>query len=175
MEFPEELISKHKEIISEIITKFNQIENSIKIIIASYIASEKTEFINEILLNNLILNFSSKYKILQYIIAKEEIKVSKNFNNSIKILMTNRNIIAHSDNLFDYEIIPIKENLFSTQVLRFPRYLSPLQKIESKNQKTINNGEIQNLEIDKIHNDFIKYFEIALGELNKIKDAVDKN
>ena len=35
MEYPEELISKHKEIISEIITKFNQIENSIKIIIAS--------------------------------------------------------------------------------------------------------------------------------------------
>ena len=45
MEFPEELISKHKEIISDIITKFNQIENLVKKIISSYIASNKTEFI----------------------------------------------------------------------------------------------------------------------------------
>jgi len=175
MEFPEELISKHKEIISDIITKFNQIENLVKKIISSYIASNKTEFINEVLLNNLILNFSSKYKILQYIIAIEKINVDKDFYNSIKVLMTNRNIIAHSDNLLDYEIIPIKENFFTTQVLKFPRYLSALQKVEPKNQTTINNGKIQSIEIDKIHSDFNKYFEIAVNELNAIQEIIDKN
>jgi hypothetical protein len=172
MEFPEELISKHKEIISDIITKFNQIENLIKKTITSYIASDKTEFINDILLNNLILNFSSKYKILQYIITIEKIEVNKKFNNSIKILMSNRNIIAHSDNLLDYEITPIEENLFFTNVLKFPRYTSPFQKVEPKNQTTINNGKIQSIEIDKIHKDFIKHFEIAIGELKTIKDII---
>src|SRR5690606_29550515 len=99
--------------------------------------------------------FSSKYKMLQYIIAIKGIKVNKEFYNSIKILMTNRNIIAHSDSLLDFEITPIEENFFLTHILKFPRYLSPVQRVEPKIQTTLNNGQVQNVSIEKVHVDFI--------------------
>jgi hypothetical protein len=174
MEFPEELISRNKEIISDIIIKFNQVENMVKEIITEFIDSEKSEFINSILLNNLILNFSSKFKVLQFIIADNKIETDKNFNKSIKILMANRNIIAHSDNILDYdvEIFPVKTYLSFHPVLEFPKYMSTIQKVESKSQLTINDGEIQTIEIEKIYSDFIKYFEIATNELNKIMEII---
>ena len=176
MEFPEELISRNKEIISDIVIKFNQVENTVKEIITKFINSEKTEFINNILLNNLILNFSSKFKVLQYIIADKGIETDKNFNKSIRILMANRNIIAHSDNMLEYDVIPIKEDFFFHQVMKIPRYMSPIQKVESKSQLTINNGQIQTLEIEKVYSDFIKYFDIATSELNKIMEILkEKN
>ena len=174
MTFPEELISRNKEIISDIIIKFNEVENSIKEIIMEFIDSKRNDFIKNILLNNLILNFSSKFKILQYIIESQKIKVDKNFNKSIKILMAKRNIIAHSDSLIDYDIIPTGPNLFSQFVLKIPSYMLSWQRVESKEQITLNNGKIENTEIEKIYSDFLKYYEKAITELNLILEEVKK-
>ncbi|CAM3640467.1 hypothetical protein FLGE108171_07615 [Flavobacterium gelidilacus] len=165
----DELIIRNKEIISDIIIKFNTVEKLIKEIISKYISSEKTTFINDILLNNLILNFSSKFKILSYIIEIEKINIDKNLNNSIKNIMTFRNIIAHSDNLIDYEIISLAQSDLSF-TLNLPRSMSPMQKVESKKQTTLNSGKINEIEIEKIHKDFIKHFNISfenLGLINK--------
>lgn len=174
MTFPEELISRNKEIISNIIIKFNEVENSIKEIITVFIDSERNEFIKNILLNNLILNFSSKFRILQYIIESQEIKVDKNFNKSIKILMSKRNIIAHSDSLIDYNVIPTGPDLFAQYVMKIPSYMLSWQRVESKEQITLNNGKIENSDIEKIHSDFLKYYEKSTNELNIIMKEVEK-
>lgn len=122
------------------------------------------------------MSFSSKYKLLQYIIANQDIKIDKNFNNNIKVLMSNRNIIAHSDNLLDYSIIPLKENLFFTQVLKMPIATMPYQKVESKNQFTLSEGQIKSLEIEKIHSDFIRHYEKASEKLKYIFEIIkEKN
>lgn len=174
MTFPEELISRNKEIISNIIIKFNEVENSIKEIITVFIDSERNEFIKNILLNNLILNFSSKFRILQYIIESQEIKVDKNFNKSIKILMSKRNIVAHSDSLIDYNVIPTGPDLFAQYVMKIPSYMLSWQRVESKEQITLNNGKIENSDIEKIYSDFLKYYEKSKSELNIIMKEVEK-
>ncbi len=168
MEFPEELISRNKEIISDIIIKFNEVENFLKEIITEFINSERNEFIKNILLNNLILNFSSKFKILQYIIESQKIKVDKGFYNSMKVLMSKRNIIAHSDSLIDYNVIPTGPDLFTQYILKIPSHMSQVQKVESERQITLNNGKIENPDIEKIYSYFLKYHEKAITELNKI-------
>jgi hypothetical protein len=177
MEFPEELTTKHKEIISDIITKFNHIEKSVKEIIANYIDSDKNEFINEILLSSLILNFTTKNKILKYIVATEEIKVSSDFKKGMLLLMTSRNIIAHSDNLLEYDIIRFEENFNpsrSVQSLTSLGGTAAYQKVVPKKQMTLNDDKIQNMEIEKIHENFIKYFAILLQDLKQINIHIEK-
>ncbi len=176
MEFPEELISRNKEIISDIIIKFNEVENSFKDIITEFIGSERSEFVKDILLNNLVLNFSSKFKILQYIIENQNIKVHADFNKSIKVLMSKRNIIAHSDNLIDFNVIPAEPDLFTQYVLKIPSYMLAWQEVKPKKQITFNNGKIESSDIEKIYSDFLKYYKKAMPELNKVLKAVkEKN
>ena len=167
----EEFIAKQKEIVADIILKFNEVEYLIKTIISIYISSDKKEFIDNVLLNNLILSFSSKNNILKYIIENNNKLTdnSKKLKDSIKNLMGFRNIVAHSDNLIDYNVT-IEEDLFSRYILKIPRYMSSMnvKKVESKAQITLNDGKILSSEIGKLHSDFLKHYKIVSSELKLI-------
>jgi hypothetical protein len=95
--FTKEMKSK----VAEIIIKFNFLELSIKEIIALYIHSDKTDFINQILLNNSIISFNSKLSLLNFIADNEDIKFS--IKQELHSLIKIRNAIAHSDNLFNMD------------------------------------------------------------------------
>lgn len=160
----EKVIGINREIVADIIIKLNLIESKLKDIITKYIASEKTEFVRDILLNNLIVNMSSKVKALQYIIGTEGLEVSKDFKKSLMIIMTKRNMIAHADGLLDPNIdvdIDVDWNPDGS-------YIYPIFEVETR-IPTFENGKINYSEINKVHEDFNKYFEIANTELNSIK------
>lgn len=93
-----------KNDIAEVIIMLNHIEKSIKDFLLMYIKASNQEFVENVLLNNQIVSFSSKVKLLQYILGKEADRVKattntdlKEFFNALHTIMQKRNALAHSD------------------------------------------------------------------------------
>ena len=89
--------------IADVIINLNLIESKISDIISKYINSERQLFVREILLNSMIMNFSTKFKILKHILKSEKLNEPKDFFNAIHVIMNKRNVIAHSDSLLNFE------------------------------------------------------------------------
>ena len=107
--------------LSDIIIGFNFIEISLKEILCAYIKSTRSDFVNDILLHNSILSFSTKLSILKYILVKEGIPF-KDHQKFYK-LMHIRNAVAHSDNLINYEGDIIGEEVMDDEYdIRIPIY-----------------------------------------------------
>lgn len=166
----QKLIKRSKIIVVEIITKFNLIEFQVKEIIAGFVQAKEDGFLRDILLNNMIVNFSSKTKALFYIINEKKIEFSDNeikeFKKSLLILMSKRNIIAHSDSVLEptYEITGWDVDYNKEGNLEFPD-IEITQPIVS----TLNNGKIEYSDIEKVYSDFSKYHEKAEKYLRKLK------
>ncbi len=92
-------------LITEVIIKFNEIESNIKSIISNYLKSEKPYFVDNYLLNNLVIDFTKKYNILRFIAFENNFKINSEVHKAIKIISTIRNAVAHSDKLSNFSII----------------------------------------------------------------------
>ena len=162
----EEIIAKSRELIADVIIDFNLIEFMTKEVIAVYISSEKNKFVSEILLNNLIVNMSSKVKILRYIISEEKIKVDKNFLRSFNVIMLKRNMLAHSETLNEvgFDVVDV-----DVDWSRDGSTLVPIYDYGYPEITTISEGKVSYESILKVEEDFKKYFEIARKGLNEIK------
>lgn len=151
------------KIIADVIVKVNVLESSIKEIIVSYVKSDKEEFVTDVLLNNLIINLSSKIKALKYIIVAEKIEIKESdLFNALKITMLKRNLIAHSDRLLEarFDIIGLDAD-------DNPEY--------GKIEPTITmyqDGKFNYQSINKNSTDFNKYYIIAFDLLNKVKELL---
>jgi hypothetical protein len=154
-----------KETIADIIIAFNDIERELKIIITDYISGENVWFVENCLLNNLIINFNSKCALIR-IIAKEENFNLKKFNKSVKKISVIRNAVAHSDKLNNLDIIDADSD---DGELFFPVYgIKP--KIE-----IINDSDVQESFLnDKIEH-FYKHIEICSKELSELKQKIHES
>lgn len=152
-----ELIERSKIIVAEIVTKFNLIEFQVKEIIAGFVKAKEVDFLRDILLNNMIVNFSSKTKALFYLINDKNLNFTntelKEFKRSLLILMTKRNIVAHSDSVLEptYEIIGWDVDYNKEGNLEFPDI-----EITEPTVSTLNDGKIEYSNIEKIYSDFLK-------------------
>lgn len=152
-----ELIERSKIIVAEIVTKFNLIEFQVKEIIAGFVKAKEVDFLIDILLNNMIVNFSSKTKALFYLINDKNLNFTntelKEFKRSLLILMTKRNIVAHSDSVLEptYEIIGWDVDYNKEGNLEFPDI-----EITEPTVSTLNDGKIEYSNIEKIYSDFLK-------------------
>lgn len=152
-----ELIERSKIIVAEIVTKFNLIEFQVKEIIAGFVKAKEVDFLIDILLNNMIVNFSSKTKALFYLINDKNLNFTntelKEFKRSLLILMIKRNIVAHSDSVLEptYEIIGWDVDYNKEGNLEFPDI-----EITEPTVSTLNDGKIEYSNIEKIYSDFLK-------------------
>ena len=164
---------KHENIklkVGDLIIKLNKVEKKVKKIITEYINTEKSYFVQYILLNNLIISFSGKVKALEYIIREEEIETHKDFMRSFKILMTKRNMIAHSDTLLDDFIISGFDADWNQDGIMDTPIFEDAEPVVT----TINNGDLTFEEVEKAMVDFEKYYLIASEELEKIYMRIRK-
>lgn len=158
--------------IADVIIKLNLIESKFIDIISQYINSEKNNFVKEIVLNSLVVNFSSKSKIVEYILESEKIKLSESvkskklFFKAIRNLMTMRNVVAHSDCLLRIEVDIVDVDFdwsYEAGSVMYPVY-GPLE----PSLAIINEGQVNYQSISKIVEDFSKYFKIAINGLKEI-------
>lgn len=166
------LINKIRLQVADVIINYNLLELEIKEIIGLYINSDKTEFIFKVLLNNLVVSFSAKVNLLKYIIKKENIVVDSKFQNSLKVIMTKRNILAHSD-----EILKLEPNIVDIDVdwNHDECFIYPIYKGASESFiHTLDDGQINYQFISKIVEDFIKYYSLAKEELIKVRNHICK-
>jgi hypothetical protein len=165
----QEKIDNIKKKLADVIINLNLCEKGIKNIIANFITSHKGYFVQEILLNNHIINFSSKVKVLYCIIAEEKITVDKDFKKAINIIMTKRNTLAHSDSVLDDRTLgDIDVDWNPDGVMTFPIWVEadPVTLIFN------NDGTTNYEEIEKIIDDFDKYYKIVLKDLNNIATII---
>lgn len=165
----EKMIESIKVRVAEVLINLNLIESKISDIIARYINSEKDDFIRKVLLSSLIVNFSSKLNVLKYILRSEKIDPPKDFFKAIAIIMTKRNVLAHSDSLLNIEAdvvdVDFDWNHDGT-------YMYPIYGPEEPCLPVINDGTINYENISKIIDDFSKYFEIAKSGLESIEEQI---
>lgn len=161
----EEIINEIRLQVADIIIDLNLIESKLADIISKYINSERRIFVREILLNSQLMNFSTKFKILKFIISQEKITEPKGLYQSIKEIMNKRNIIAHSDNLLKLEedVIDVDIDWSRDGSLMYPVYGA-----SEPSLAIINDGKVDYQNISKIVEDFAKYFKIAMDGLNEI-------
>ena len=161
----EEIINEIRLQVADVIIDLNLIESKLADIISKYINSDRKSFVREILLNSQLMNFSTKFKILKFIISFESLNEPKGFYQSIKEIMNKRNIIAHSDSLLKLEadVIDIDTNWFRDGSIMYPVY-GPSE----PSLAIINDGKVDYQNISKIVEDFSKYFKIAMDGLNEI-------
>jgi hypothetical protein len=151
--------------IADIIIKLNKIERLIKDIIGYYTDSDRKFFMMEILLNNHIITLSNKIRVLKYILKEEKIEVPKEFNNSLFVIMSKRNALAHSDTVtidtkfegFEYEATS------PTTIMAIPKF----KKIEPGTYEFQNDG-LSFATVNKIAADFKKHYNIVRPVLGKI-------
>jgi len=98
IEFDENDLTLEEKQNGYIISMFNVIEGKVEDIIYRFLnpSIEKEEFVRDILLNNAILNFSSKVKLLIYISNELGYDLAKT-PDSLHKLMNIRNKFAHND------------------------------------------------------------------------------
>jgi hypothetical protein len=150
--------------VADVIINLNLIESKISDIISKYINSVRQLFVREILLNSILMGFSTKFKILEYILKSEKINEPKDFSNSIQVIMNKRNIIAHSDTLLKFEdIVDFDVEWTHEGPFKNPIY-GPAEPILS----TITKGKVDYDSLSKTVEDFSKYFKIALIGLKEI-------
>ncbi|WP_221389933.1 hypothetical protein [Dyadobacter sp. NIV53] len=166
-------ITNVKTHIAEIIINFNFTEQRINEIIEEYIDSRAEYFINNILLSSLILNVGAKVKILNYIVVTEAIDLPKEWMNPFHMLMKNRNLIAHSDNLlaFDQDLEDL-EFVYNNETgeadpsptwIEVPPYIPIFDK-----------GKVNYVEISMILDEFDKYYARVDESLKIILDTVSR-
>lgn len=166
-----EINSDTREFVADIILKLNYIESKMSNLITEYVNSDKRYFINHVLLNSLVVNFSSKYKVITYIIEEEKLDVPKDFNKAIKILMSKRNQVAHSDSISEPDI-DVEVDVDGD---REGPHFSLYNVFDYPTVSFFENGKVNYTSIKKIYDDFIKYFTIAEEQLNNIeKQITDK-
>lgn len=154
--------------IADVIINLNLIEKEIKEIIANYISSRQSFFLQEILLNNHIINFSFKIKVLHYIIREEKITTSKDFHKALQIIMNKRNSLAHTDTVLeDYTIDTVEAEWEPDGVTYWPIY-----KDADPGVWTFSQGDINFQTVDKIVADFDKYYKLASTELASISQTI---
>lgn len=164
--------------VGKIIYSFNLLEEEIKRIICNYIKSSEEEFIKEILLNNMIINFNNKFSIILYII--KEINFFKKpaefreFNKCFKNLMNFRNQIAHTD-----KVIYSEKIFWTTIVDKKDEYFGCVyEEIEIKEPYSVKiaNGKKEEKTFSDIFKDFEKYNEKAIIYFEKLqKEIIRRN
>ncbi len=164
-----EIVQSIKVRVAEVLINLNLIEAKISDIITTYINSEREDFIRKVLLSSLIVNFSSKLNVLKYILRSEKVEPPKDFFKAVAIIMTKRNVLAHSDSLLNIEAdvvdVDFDWNHDGT-------YMYPIYGPEEPNLPIINDGVINFENISKIIDDFTKYFEIAEKALDSIENSL---
>lgn len=154
--------------IANVIIDLNLIEKEIKNAISYYISSKNSFFVSDILLNNHIISMANKVKVLQYIIRNEKIEVSKDFSNSLMVIMGKRNVLAHSDTVLeDYTLDDVDVEWEPDGVTYWPIY-----KDAEPGAWTFSQGGINFETVDKIVADFDKYYKIASDELARITQII---
>ncbi|MCG8805866.1 hypothetical protein G1K75_09370 [Tenacibaculum finnmarkense] len=168
-----------KNLIINIIRKFNLVESEIKYIISCYIDSKEVEFLENVLLNNMIINFSTKKKLLTYIIRDKNILSDsrvKKLNQSLNVMMNKRNLMVHSDTVFGmntvFDFDSIDDDKYDKNADEFIKYLVSKTSFNRPSASTINDGKIEVYNVNEIHNHFIKHFKIADEILTEISIAI---
>jgi len=93
------------EKVSKIIIHFNTLERLMKLIITKYIGPKDKYSFDNFVLNNEIINFANKLKIIEHIIKFKKIKVEKEFLDAMHKCINYRNAVAHSDRLNEIVLI----------------------------------------------------------------------
>jgi len=153
-----------EDLIAHIIIKFNDVEAKLKNIISNYINSDKEYFVNDCLLNNLVINFHTKFTLLRIIAKEKNIVITKDFRNAVHNISTIRNAVAHSDQLNNISIIGGE---MDSDGIPIPIYgLDP-------DIITIQNDEIIKEKLFDKENSFNKYYEIVISELENIEKQIN--
>jgi hypothetical protein len=147
-------------LISQILADFNSIEGRLKKAIRIYVDPKEDVFFEDYIMNNLVVNFALKYKLLRAILKRADDPISKDFDKSIKIIMAIRNSVAHSEFLNNETVIDAE---IDSDGFQFPIYGHKSRII------TFENDEMIETDITDKYKTFQKYFEIASSELDKIE------
>src|SRR5687768_3518726 len=120
----QEMINSIKIQIGDVIINLNLIEAKLGDIIAKYINSPKDNFVRHVLLSSLMISFASKINVLKYILTSEGIELNRPFFKSLTIIMTKRNVVAHSESLLNIEaeVIDVDFDWNRDGVLTYPIY-----------------------------------------------------
>lgn len=143
--------------IADVILKLNECERCVKVCINYYLGTKNESFVMDILLNNHIIPFGNKLKLLFYILNEQKIE-HKELKKALNIILTKRNAIAHSDNpLSDIMLVKDGENDDGT----------PYFKVEDAENEILmyDNGTFNNEKLEKVLMDFDKYYKIAQNGL----------
>jgi hypothetical protein len=152
-----------EDLIAYVIIRFNTVETKLKGIIANYINSDKEYFVSDCLLNNLVINFHTKFTLLRIIAKENKIDITKDFRNAIHNISSIRNAVAHSDQLDNLSII---SGEIDSDGISIPIYgLDP-------DIITIQNDEIITEKLVDKKDSFNKYYNIVISELENIESKL---
>lgn len=164
--FTEQIKSK----VANLVINFNLLEASIKEILVAYVGSKKEDFVRDILFNNSIVSFHAKLNLLKFIVHKEKAKVS--IDTELHRLISIRNAIAHSDNVYNME-----GDIVGYDIVDEEYGISlPIYEPYPHGPKIIlfNNGKINEEGLDNLVREFNEKLSIAEKGLDEIKNALFK-
>lgn len=151
-------INQLKIKIADVIIKMNDCERLMKIIIANFLKAKDEYFVKEVLLNNHLVNFSSKTKLILYIIEAKKIECDKKeLKNALNTMMLKRNALAHSDS-------PLEDFILSSKIDEDGIRKFDIVETEPK-APIYQSDKFAYEEYEKIITDFDKYYEIAYNRL----------
>ena len=168
----DELENEIKLQIADVIIRLNLLEFRIKKILSRYINSPKNDFIEEILLNNMMIPLATKIKLLTHIYSENSKKnISKELNNAFHIVLNKRNGIAHSESLLDFWQ-DLEGVDFEYRKDAEPTMYGIFGDLQEPFIPLLENGKINHINFSKIVDDFNKYYEICEDGLEEIEDQL---
>lgn len=167
-----ELENQIKLKIADVIIKLNVLEFRIKKILSRYINSSKNDFIENILLNNMMIPLATKIKLLKHIYLDNSKKsISKELITAFNIVLNKRNIIAHSESLLDFwqdlEDVDFEHHKDAESTM-----YGIFGDLEEPFIPSLENDKIDYVNFSKIVNDFNKYYEICEVGLEEIENQL---
>ena len=164
-----------KTAVAEIIIKVNLFEQKVKEIVSLYINAEKVDFVNDFVLNNLILNANSKIKLLKSLLIIEVLNPDKNYKDffsAIKNLLQFRNAIAHSDQLIELEPEFNIEFNYEHEIRDSIPFIEYTGDYWLPTISIFNDGKVDEKEFKNILENFNKNYEKVMAEIEEIKNKL---
>lgn len=165
-----DLENKIKIQIGEVIIKLNIMESRLKQIISKYIEAKNNDILEDVLLNNMYTNISTKWKILRHILIKKKIPMNKDLHTSFQIVLNKRNILAHSESLLDtfgyFDDVDFNVSKDSEAIMY------GVFKVHEPIIPVIQNDQINYEELDKIITDFNKHYKNCENGLSEISEKL---
>lgn len=168
-----EIDSATREIVADIVLKFNFIEHYLDKIISSYITETVSssdrivnDFLPRILLHSSIIAFNSKFQVVLVLVREANLSESNDWKTAVRLLMRIRNQVVHSQSIFKP-----KWSFSPDESDQAPEAVNDVF-FDFPDIPIIQENKYSETSLITLKSTFDKYYEIALNALNSFESQI---